>query len=109
MVHWGLELEETKKCDLKSHTRPETGLFTLFFLSLHLRSLRLEWRVCCVGLGSSEPQSHFGFPHVPSHRDHLSCSLVISGACEKAPARSDLRGNWKCHLYSHTEIRKKIC
>lgn len=94
MVRWGLELKETNKCDLKSHTRPETRLYSLLSLSRHLRSLRLEWRVCCVSLGSSEPQSRFGFPHMPSHQDHLSCSLVISGACEKATQREDLWG--KC-------------
>lgn len=50
--------------------------------------------MCCVGLGSSEPQSHFGFPHMPSQQAHLSHSLVISGACEKATQREDVRG--KC-------------
>lgn len=49
--------------------------------------------MCCVGVGSSEPQSHFGFPDLPSHQDHLSCSLVISGACEKATQTEGLRGN----------------
>lgn len=116
MHHWGLQLKETNKSDVNSHTRPEMRqLYCLFSPSLFICEAS-DWSGVCVASVRGAPSLKATLVSHTCHHTRITCHVrwsSVEPAKKKATQREDLRG--KCGSATFNLVlkfkkkKKKMC